>query len=300
MYVIEARDISKSYGRTKAIDHLSFEIEENKITGLIGRNGAGKTTLLKLIAGFLKPTSGELKVFARNPFNSLTVSAKAVFIDDNLTFPDSLRLEDILTEMSRFYDNWNSRLASGLFDYFSFNPKQPYRNLSKGTKSTFNSILGIVSRCPLTIFDEPTTGMDSAVRKDFYKALLKDYIEYPRTIILSSHLLSELEEILEDILLLNHGTKCLHLSAVQLKELAVGIRGNAQSVLSFLKGQEIIYQEKFAKDGLYVVIKKELLHHQLEQVRQSGLEVLSVSTDDLCVYLTAKTKGGIEDVFHRG
>jgi ABC-2 type transport system ATP-binding protein len=211
-----------------------------------------------------------------------------------------LTLEDILVEVAHFYANWNSNLASGLLDYHSFNPKQPHSNLSKGTKSTFNSILGIASRCPLTIFDEPTTGMDSAVRKDFYKALLKDYIEYPRTIILSSHLLSELEEILEEILLINNGTKRLHLPAIELREFAVGIRGSAQDVLSFVEGKEIIFQEEFAKGSLYVVLRKELLQQRLEQVRQSGLEVLPVSTDDLCVYLTAKTKGGIDDVFKRG
>ena len=299
MSVIQCEDLTKSYGKIKAIDHLSIEIEENKITGLIGRNGSGKTTLLKMIAGYLKPTSGELKVFSEKPFNSLNVSENSIFVDDTLTFPDSFTLIDILTEVAPFYANWNSSLANGLFDYFAFNPKQPHSNLSKGSKSTFNSILGIASRCPLTIFDEPTTGMDSAVRKDFYRALLKDYLEYPRTIILSSHLLSELEGILEDILLINHGTKLLHLPALQMKELAVGLRGNAQAVLQFVEGKKIIYQEEFAKCSLYVVITRELIQQQFEQIRQSGLEVLPVSTDDLCVYLTAKTKGGIEDVFKR-
>ncbi|ODA39873.1 ABC transporter ATP-binding protein [Desulfosporosinus sp. BG] len=299
MSTIQARDVTKSYGKIKAIDHLSFDIEENKITGLIGRNGAGKTTLLKMIAGYIRPTSGDLMVHSRNPFNSLEVSAHTIFIDDNMTFPNSLTLKDILTEVSHFYINWNSGLASGLFDYFSLNPKQPHSNLSKGTKSTFNSILGMASRCPLTIFDEPTTGMDSAVRKDFYKALLKDYIEYPRTIILSSHLLSELEEILEDILLINQGTKRLHLPAIELREFAVGIRGNAQVVQDLVEGKEILYREEFSKGSLYVVLKKELLRDQFDQVKQSNLEVVPVSTDDLCVYLTAKTNGGIEDVFKR-
>jgi len=299
MSVIQGVDLTKAYGKLKAIDHLSFEIEENKITGLIGRNGSGKTTLLKMIAGYLKPTSGELKAFSEKPFNSLNVSANLMFIDDTMTFPDSLPLIDILNEVAPFYAHWNSSLASGLFDYYSFNPNQPHSNLSKGSKSIFNSILGIASRCPLTLLDEPTTGMDSAVRKDFYRALLKDYLEYPRTIILSSHLLSELEGILEDILLINQGTKLLHLPVLELKELAVGLRGNAQTVLSFADGKEIIYQEEFAKGSLYVVIRRELIQQQLEQIRQSGIDVLPVATDDLCVYLTAKTKGGIDDVFKR-
>lgn len=299
MSVIQCVDLTKAYGKLKAIDHLTFDIEDNKITGLIGRNGSGKTTLLKMIAGYLIPTKGELKVFSEKPFNSLEVSANSILIDDTMTFSDSLTLVDILKEMAPFYANWNSDIALGLFDYYSFNPKQPHSNLSKGSKSTFNSILGIASRCPLTIFDEPTTGMDSAVRKDFYRALLKDYLEYPRTILLSSHMLSELEGILEDILLINEGTKRLHLPALELKELAVGLRGNAQVVLSFVEGKEIIYQENFAQGSLYVVIRRALIQQHTDQIKQSGIEAFPVSTDDLCVYLTAKNKGGIEDVFKR-
>ncbi|HWQ72706.1 MAG TPA: ABC transporter ATP-binding protein [Desulfitobacteriaceae bacterium] len=299
MSIIQGRDIRKFYGKIKAIDHLSFEIEENKITGLIGRNSAGKTTLLKMIAGLLKPTNGELKVFAQNPFNSLDVSAKTIFIDDNMIFPDSFTLADILTEVAPFYPNWHSSLAKGLFDYFSFNPRQTHKYLSKGTKSTFNIIIGIASRCPLTIFDEPTTGMDSAVRKDFYRALLKDYLEYPRTIILSSHLLSELEEILEDILLLNLGTRQLHLPVLELKEYAVGLRGNTQAVLDIVAGKEILHKQEFAKGSLYVVIRKDLMQQHFDQVRQNNIEILPVALDDLCVYLTAKTQGGIDDVIQR-
>src|SRR5665648_34804 len=287
MSVIQCVDLTKAYGKLKAIDHLTFDIDENKITGLIGRNGSGKTTLLKMISGYLIPTKGELKVFSKKPFNSLEVSANSILIDDTMTFSDSLTLVDILKEMAPFYANWNSGLALGLFDYYSFNPKQAHSNLSKGSKSTFNSILGIASRCPLTIFDEPTIGMDSAVRKDFYRALLKDYLEYPRTIILSSHMLSELEGILEDILLINEGTKRLHLPALELKELAVGLRGNAEVVLSFVEGKEIIYQENFAQGSLYVVIRRGLIQQHIDQIKQSGVEVSPVSTDDLCVYLTS-------------
>lgn len=308
MSVIRCENLTKSFGKFKALDNLSFEIEENKITGLIGRNGAGKTTLLKLIAGYLKPSSGELQVFSQHPFNSLLVSGNTIFVDDNMAFPESFTLEDILTEVAPFYPNWEARLAKGLFDYSNLNPKIRHSRLSKGSKSLFNCIIGIASRCSLTLFDEPTTGMDSAVRKDFYRALLKDYLEHPRTVILSSHLLGEVEDILEDVLLINQGRKSLHLPVINLKEWAIGIRGNAQEILDLLEGQEIIHQEEFAKDSLFVVIRRDLsspdsidrLKGGLEKTKQSGVELLPVSINDLCVYLTAKTKGGIDDVFNRG
>lgn len=308
MSVIQCENLTKSFGKFKALDNLSFEIEESKITGLIGRNGAGKTTLLKLIAGYLKPSSGEFRVFSHHPFNNLLVAGNTIFIDDNMAFPESFTLEDILTEVAAFYPHWDAELAKGLFDYSNLNPKIRHIRLSKGSKSLFNSIIGIASHCPLTLFDEPTTGMDSAVRKDFYRALLKDYLEHPRTIILSSHLLGEVEDILEDVLLINQGRKVLHLPVDQLKEWAIGMRGKSQAIMELIEGQEIIHQEEFAKDSLFVVIRRDLNNPNLRdlllegfgRVRQSGVELLPVSLEDLCVYLTAKTKGGIDDVFKRG
>lgn len=216
MNVVESHHLTKSYGRIKALDDLSFSIEENKITGLIGRNGAGKTTLLKIIVGYLMPTGGELLVYGRKPFNSLFVSQKVMFVDYQMAFPAAFTLEDIIKEAGAFYPDFDSTLAYGLADYFSINLHQRHGNLSKGTKSTFNAIIGLSSHCPLTLFDEPTTGMDAAVRKDFYRAMLKDYLAHPRTILLSSHLLSEVEELLEDILLIDRGRKCLQLPVVEL------------------------------------------------------------------------------------
>ncbi len=300
MRVIEGHELTKAYGRINALNHLSFEIEENKITGLIGRNGAGKTTLLKLIAGYLRPTSGELRVFSRTPFNSLEVSADTIFVDDNMSFPDSFTLEDILKEVAPFYVNWNSTLANDLFEYFGLNPKQRHSHLSKGSKSTFNAIIGIASHCPLTLYDEPTTGMDSAVRKDFYRALLKDYLEFPRTILLSSHLLGELEEILEDILLLEQGTNRLHLPITELRDYAIGLRGNSSTIHQIVEGLELFHKEEFGKESLFVVVKAEDLQKDTLKMMGNGVEVIPVPIDDLCIYLTAKTKGGIDDVFKRG
>lgn len=157
-------------------------------------------------------------------------------------------------------------------------------------------IIGLAAHCPLTIFDEPTSGMDSAVRKDFYRALLKDYLEYPRTIILSSHLLSEVEDILEDILLLREGTRCLHQSVLDLKEYALGLKGPKQRVIEGLEGKEILYSEEFAQGSLYAVIKNQGLTSQ-EFVKQEDLELLPVPLEDLCIYLTGNTKGGIDHVF---
>lgn len=299
MNVIECRGLGKRFGSTVALRDLSFSIKENTITGLVGPNGAGKTTLLKVVAGYLKKTAGEVKVFYGEPFNNLKVSANTFFVDDNIALPATLNIAETLAAARRFYPNWDHRLAGRLFDYFSFNPRRLHKDLSKGMKSTFNMILGLSARCALTIFDEPTVGMDAAVRKDFYRALLQDYLQHPRTIIFSSHLLKEIEDILEEILLLREGQKRLHLPVTELREYAVGLRGNAETVERFTAGGEIYCREKFGKNSIYVAVRNGFTGPAWQEARDAGLEILPVSAEDLCVYLTSRTKGGIGDVFDR-
>ncbi|WP_419954428.1 ABC transporter ATP-binding protein [Neobacillus niacini] len=297
MNIIECRSLTKVYGAVKALNNLSFELQENKITGLIGRNGAGKTTLLKVIAGYYRETSGEIKVFSEKPFNNLLVSANVMYINDQMNFPTALSLKEILNVSSTFYENWNHELADRLFDYFSFIPTQQYNNLSKGMKSTFNMIVGLSARCALTMFDEPTTGMDAGVRKDFYRALLKDYIDCPRTILLSSHHLDEIEDILEDVLLLKDGTKLLHIPVEELKEWAIGVQGSTIAVNEWTKNREVIHSKNVGLDRMYAVVKQNGSESEIQRAKAAGLAITPISSSDVCVYLTSKNKGGIDDVF---
>ncbi|KGM44907.1 ABC transporter ATP-binding protein [Neobacillus niacini] len=297
MNIIECSSLTKVYGAVKALNNLSFELQENKITGLIGRNGAGKTTLLKIIAGYYRETLGEIKVFSEKPFNNLLVSANVMYINDQMNFPTALNLKEILNVSSTFYENWNHELADRLFDYFAFQQTQQYNNLSKGMKSTFNMIVGLSARCALTVFDEPTTGMDAGVRKDFYRALLKDYIDFPRTILLSSHHLDEIEDILEDVLLIKDGTKLLHIPVEELKEWAIGVQGSSAAVNDWIKNREVIHSKNVGLDRMYAVVKQNGSESEIQRAKEAGLAITPISSSDVCVYLTSKNKGGIDDVF---
>ena len=152
MKVIECNGFDKNILEEKSVlNRLTFSIEENTITGLIGRNGAGKTTLLKIMAGFIKETSGEINVFSEKPFNNLNVSANSIFVDDQMSFPPAIPLGELLEVAASFYPNWDEKLAKGLFDYFSFDPKNYHNRLSKGKTSTFNMIIGLA--CPMSFND---------------------------------------------------------------------------------------------------------------------------------------------------
>jgi ABC-2 type transport system ATP-binding protein len=295
MNIIKCENVTKKRGKWKALEELTFSVEKNTITGLIGRNGAGKTTLMKILAGFWHPASGKVEVFGETPFQNLFVSANTIYIDDQMKFSNRLTLSEILMEAERFYKNWDASLAENLFDYFSFHPKQMHHHLSKGKKSTFNMIIGLASRCALTMLDEPTTGMDAAVRKDFYRALLKDYIAHPRTIIISSHHLEEIEDLLENVLLLDKGKKYLHLSMEALKQYAVGVSGRTEVVMQWMANKEVIHHEQVGNNSTYAVVKND--YFSMDQAKQLGIELSPVSASDVCVYLTSRKKGGIDSVF---
>lgn len=295
MNVVELVDVTKTIGGRKALDDLNLTINENKLTGLIGKNGAGKTTLMKIIAGYWYESTGSVKVFTERPFNNLFISANVIYVDDQMTFSDSLTLREILKEAGRAYPNWDHVLAERLFDYFSFHPGARHHELSKGKKSTFNIIIGLASHCALTMFDEPTTGMDASVRKDFYRALLKDYLAHPRSIILSSHHLEEIDDLVEDIILIDEGKLFFHQSIDELKEYSIGITGNTETLLTLIEDRDVIYHTQIGEHTTYAVVKAN--HFPVEKGKQFGMEISNVAPNDLCIYLTAKERGGIDDVF---
>lgn len=298
MTAITCRKITKGYGKTNVLKNISFSIEKNTITGLIGRNGAGKTTLLKIIAGFIRESSGDIEVLSRHPFNNLFVSANSIFIDDQISLSSSLNLKEILVSASRFYPNWDMVLAERLCDYFSIDLNKYHHNLSKGMTSSFNMILGFASRCALTLFDEPTTGMDEAVRKDFYRALLKDYLDYPRTILLSSHHLNEIEHLLENIILIKDGQLVTHNSVDDLKNWAIGLTGETELVSKAAENRELLYKKTFPPNTFYTVVKNDFSEQDQRWIANLGVKFSPVSTSDLCVYLTSPHKGVIDDVFN--
>ena len=294
MNVVNCQKVSKGFQRTNALEDITFQLTDQKITGLIGRNGAGKSTLLKILAGLTKHKTGEVSVFAENPYNNLMVSANSILVDDQMTFPDSLTLEEILGSAPDFYKRWDAQLASRLFQYFMLDFKQQHSKLSKGSKATFNMIFGLSTRCELTMFDEPTNGMDEAARTDFYRALLKDYIAHPRSILISSHHLTEIEHLLEDILLIHQGKVVLHQSLDEVKEYVVAIQGPIIDVERWTEGQEIFHSKNVDGQRLYVVVKN---NSKLERARLEGAVIQTLPASEVCMYMTSETKGGIDDVF---
>lgn len=298
MTVIQLNGVGKSYFSREVLKDIQLEMEANRLTAVIGRNGVGKTTLLKMIAGYKKVSHGELFVFGESPFNSLRVSANSIFIDDALKFPEAMSLQEILKEAARFYPNWDAELANRLLQHFQLSMRMKHRQLSKGKKSTFNAIFGIAAHAALTIFDEPTTGMDAAVRKDFYRALLKDYINHPRTILLSSHHLEEIEHLVEDVLLIHDKEIRYYGSIIELQEMFVSVKGNPEKLSFYVENQRIVDRYTVGPFSEWIV-EGTFSEQEIQRMEADGLRISAVNANDAYIALTGQSKGGIDDVFTR-
>src|SRR6266536_2254379 len=198
--IVEAECLTKRFGDLTAIDSISFSLEAGKIYGLLGRNGSGKTALLRLLTAQLFATGGTLLVFGEQPYENRRVLSQICFMKENQQYPKRWRVGDVLAMAASFFPRWDADYASALSKDFQLPLTRKVRSLSRGALSALGIVVGLASRAPLTIFDEPL-GLDVVARSLFYERLLDDYVEHPRTILVSTHLIDEVSRLLEQLLI---------------------------------------------------------------------------------------------------
>ncbi len=203
--LVTARGVSKRFGDVLAVDNVSFEIEQGRIMGLIGPNGAGKTTLLKALLG-LTDCDGELSVLGLDPFRQRKELMRNIcFIADVAVLPRWIRVSQLLNFMAATHPNFSMSRAQELLSHTKVRPDAKVRQLSKGmvTQLHLSIITAIDAR--LLVLDEPTLGLDIIFRKEFYGNLLNDYFDGERTILITTHQVEEIENLLTDIMFINDG-----------------------------------------------------------------------------------------------
>lgn len=203
-YSVSMKDVSHSYGKKKALDGVTAEIPAGTITGLLGRNGSGKSTLAMLLAGQMK-AGGELLVNGGSPWECPERMPNVTLVSDSTSIYLDSKLSRSADLWRNIRPNWSEVLYEDLMEQWGLSPQDTYSALSRGQQSAFIAALGLASRSPLTIFDEVHLGMDVVVRQEFYDTMLAEFVSHPRTFILSSHLVSEIENLIEDVLILDRG-----------------------------------------------------------------------------------------------
>ena len=205
MSCIEARGLRKAFGATVALDGIDLRVEEGRILGLIGPNGAGKSTALHAILG-LTPCQGELKVMGRDPWTERDALMRDVcFIADVAVLPRWLRVSQALDYVAGVHPRFDRAKAEGFLAKTTIKRSSKVRELSKGMVTQLHLALVMAIEAKLLLLDEPTLGLDILYRKQFYDSLLNDYFDGTRTIVLTTHQVEEVQDVLTDVLFIDRG-----------------------------------------------------------------------------------------------
>jgi ABC-2 type transport system ATP-binding protein len=286
--VIDVRGLTKSFGRFTAIEDVTFTVEEHGIYGLLGRNGAGKTTLMQLLTGQDFATAGSISVFGQSPVENSDVLDRVCFIKESQRYPEDFRPKHVFTSARWFFPNWDAAFAERLIADFRVPLNRRMKKLSRGQVSAVGVIVGLASRAPLTFFDEPYLGLDAVARQIFYDRLLEDYAEHPRTVVLSTHLIDEVSNLLEHVIVIDDGRVIMDASADELRGSATTVSGVAGAVDEFTREMTVLHRESIG--GLASVTVGSLDSMERSAATASGLELSAVSLQQLIVRTTEGTK----------
>ncbi len=289
---IEVTGLSRRFGSLAAVDDVSFTVESGRIYGLLGRNGAGKTTLMQLVTGQDFATSGSIRVFGESPVENAHVLRDVCFIKESQKYPDDFKVKHVLKSAPWFFRNWDAGFAERLVADFRLPVDRRIKKLSRGQLSAVGVIVGLASRAPLTFFDEPYLGLDAVARQLFYDRLLEDYSEHPRTVILSTHLIDEVSNLLEHVLVIDDGRIIIDESAEALRGTASNVVGTRASVEAFAKGRSVLHREGIG--GIASVTLEALTTADRKAAAEAGLELSPVSLQQLIVRKTNSSETEFE------
>ena len=285
---ISVTDLSRRYRGHTALDNVSFTIEAGTVTGLLGRNGAGKTTLLRIITGLEFPTAGEVKVFGAAPAENDAVLRRMVFVREEQAYPD-FRVGHAIRVASWFYPNWSAELAEQLLADFELPLSRRIRRLSRGMRSAVGIVIGLAARAELTLFDEPYAGLDVVARQLFYDRLLADYTEHPRTIVVSTHLIDEMANLLEHVVMLDHGRVAIDAPAEEIRGTAMTVSGPASAVEKFVAGGPVWHRQAIASRAS-VVVPGPLDAAAQARARALHLSLEPLSLQELLIHVSGRAE----------
>jgi ABC-2 type transport system ATP-binding protein len=279
---IQTQGLTRRYRQQAALDDVSLTVEPNTVTGLLGRNGAGKSTLLRILTGQEFPSAGTVRVFGRSPTEHDAVLARTVLIREDQTYPD-FKVRDTMRAASWFYPNWDAGLAEDLVAEFSLPAGRRIKKLSRGMRSAVGIVIGMAARAELTLFDEPYAGLDAVARQLFYDRLLAEVAEHPRTVVLSTHLIDEVADLLEHVVVLDAGRVALDAPADEVRGAAMTLSGPAGAVEELVAGRSVYHRRQLGSRAT-VTVAGSLDPAEEDRARALRLSVEPLSLQQLLIH----------------
>jgi len=284
MATIEARGLGKVFGTTVALDNVNLHVEEGRILGLIGPNGAGKTTALNAILG-LTSYEGQLSVLGRDPWNAREELMRDVsFIADVAVLPRWIRVTQLLDYVAGVHPKFDRVKAEGFLAKSTIKRTSKVRQLSKGMVAQLHLALVMAIDAKLLVLDEPTLGLDILYRKQFYDSLLNDYFDHSRTVVVTTHQVEEIQDILTDLKFINRGRIVLECSMEEFESRYVEVMVRPDHVAGALSLKPLHERQVFGRSVM--------LFENVDRAQLAALgEVRRPSIADLFVAVMGKETG---------
>ncbi len=257
---LHCENIVKTYSGKDVLDKVTLDIQPGKIYGLIGRNGAGKTTLLSILAAQNPASSGSVTLDGQRVWENRKSLEKICFSRELNANAESglaaMKAKEYLRIAATYYEGWDKPLEERLVKLFDLNVKKKLGKLSKGMLSMVTIIVALCSKAAYTFLDEPVAGLDVVAREQFYKLLLEEYSSSGRTFIISTHIIEEAADVLEDVIILHEGRILIETDTQAFVDSAVHVSGKAEEVDAAVSGLEVHHPETVGRSkGVTVFLK---------------------------------------------
>jgi len=283
---IKVKGVTKIYdSKTTAVDDASLTIEPNKIYGLLGRNGAGKTTLLNLMTDKIFPTEGEITIAGLNVNENDKMLASMFYMMQTDAYPLSMKVKELFKWTKKFYVHFDMDYASALAKKFQLDITKKIHELSTGYRSIFKDILALASNAEIVLFDEPVLGLDTNHRDMFYRELIKNYSQKPKTIIVSTHIIDEVADVIEEVIIINKGKIIREHSVENFLSSAYVIAGREDKVDKYLENREFIIEETIGALKIATVMESEKNKNE-KLAKELNIELSNVELQKLFITIT--------------
>ena len=283
--MLELKNITKKYGKHLVLDgvNLNFQNPEG-VYGILGRNGVGKTTLMKIIFNMIPNYHGEITVNGVPAKDNGEILKDIVYVGGEIYKNNVLfqgKIKDIFKAYSNMYESFDREIAEMMLESYGINLKNKFNKLSTGNRTLVQNTIGLATRAPITILDEPTNGLDSVNRQNFFRFMMEDYEKHPRLFMLSTHLIQEVENYLTNVVILKN-TKVL------VDETLEEVQKKAHMISNYpLENNRVISESTFGT-RVDQIIYEELTNDEINKIKASGGEVQSLDLQSLFNALVEK------------
>lgn len=284
MKPIEIQQLKKRFGQQSVLDGINLTLKPETIYALLGRNGAGKSTLFNIIANRIPQTAGTVTIEGQPISNNDQVLNRLYLMSEVNLYPPRMRVDEVFKTTAALYQGFDFAFADRMVNEFGLNTKTRFNKLSTGYRSILKLIVALAVDVDYVFLDEPTLGLDANHRELFYSLLMETYAERPRTFVISTHLIEEIANLVEQVLVLQNGQLTVNDTAEHLSQLGLAVTGPFADVQTYTAGLNVIGHEALGK------LRVDYIYGELNEQREipDTVSISHLDLQKLFIYLTSQ------------